>query len=104
MGWPPHSCLRDFVPASCECAIGNTRRAVGDDEMRKAQWDLIRPEAHSAHMHMARNEVLLKRVITGVRPATMRLWRCIEPALVIGSHQSVMNEGDTATAHKTALP
>jgi len=68
--------------------------------MRKAQWDLIPPGAHSAHMHMALDEVLLERVITGVRPATMRLWRWIEPALVIGSHQSVMNEVDTATAHR----
>ena len=49
-------------------------------------------------MHMALDEVLLERVITGVRPPTMRLWRWIERALVIGSHQSVMNEVDITAA------
>jgi lipoate-protein ligase A len=73
---------------------------VGDDEMRKARWDLIPPGAHTAHMHMALDEVLLDSVIAGLRPPTMRLWRWMEPTLVIGSHQSVMNEVDTATAHR----
>lgn len=49
-------------------------------------------------MHMALDEVLLERVIGGRRPPLMRLWRWIEPALVIGSHQSVMNEVDQTAA------
>jgi lipoate-protein ligase A len=49
-------------------------------------------------MHMALDEVLLERVISGRRPPTMRIWEWIEPALVIGSHQSVMNEVDSAAA------
>lgn len=49
-------------------------------------------------MHMALDEVLLEQVIAGRRPPTMRLWRWIENALVIGSHQSVMNEVDAAAA------
>lgn len=49
-------------------------------------------------MHMALDEVLLDQVIGGRRPPTMRLWRWIEPALVIGSHQSVMNEVDQHAA------
>lgn len=52
----------------------------------------------TAHMHMALDEVLLERVITGRRPPLMRLWRWIQPALVIGSHQSVMNEIDRSAA------
>jgi lipoate-protein ligase A len=47
-------------------------------------------------MHMALDEVLLEQVISGRRPPTMRLWRWIERALVIGSHQSVVNEVDVA--------
>src|SRR5256886_10852252 len=49
-------------------------------------------------MHMALDEVLLEQVIGGRRPPTMRLWKWIEPALVIGSHQSVANEVDLAAA------
>ena len=47
---------------------------------------------------MALDEVLLERVISGHRPPTMRIWEWIEPALVIGSHQSVLNEIDVPAA------
>jgi lipoate-protein ligase A len=50
-------------------------------------------------MHMALDEVLLEGVIAGARRPTLRIWEWIEPALVIGSHQSVMNEVDVGAAH-----
>src|SRR5438477_8252458 len=68
------------------------------DRLRDVTWDLMPPGACSPHMHMALDEVLLDRVIAGRRPPTMRLWRWTERALVIGSHQSVTNEVDTAAA------
>ena len=49
-------------------------------------------------MHMALDEVLLQDVIAGRRAPTMRMWRWIERALVIGSHQSVANEVDPEAA------
>src|SRR5260370_32987615 len=49
-------------------------------------------------MHMALDEVLLQRVIAGSRRPTVRFWDWIEPTLVIGSHQSVLNEGDVVPA------
>ncbi len=49
-------------------------------------------------MHMALDEVLLDRVIAGSRRPTVRFWEWIQPALVIGSHQSVMNEVDREAA------
>jgi lipoate---protein ligase len=67
----------------------NTGRALVDD-----RWDVIAPGSFPAHMHMALDEVLLNQVIAGARPPTMRMWRWIERALVIGSHQSVRNEVD----------
>ena len=70
------------------------------EQLRVAQWEVIAPTAQSAHMHMALDEVLLDQVINGQRPPTMRLWRWIESALVIGSHQSVMNEVDVAAARE----
>jgi lipoate-protein ligase A len=51
-------------------------------------------------MHMALDEVLLERVIAGERRPTMRLWEWIEPALVVGSHQSVQNEIDVTAAEQ----
>ncbi len=51
-------------------------------------------------MHMALDEVLLNEVIAGARKPAIRFWRWTERALVIGSHQSVMNEIDTAAAQR----
>ena len=68
--------------------------------MREVEWDLIPSSPHPAHMHMALDEVLLERVRTGLRRPTLRLWEWIEPALVIGSHQSVLNEVDGVAARE----
>src|SRR5260370_8880310 len=73
---------------------------MGTDRLGKLDWDLIAYTPHSAHMHMAVDEVLLQRVIAGARRPTVRFWDWIEPALVIGSHQSVVNEVDVVAAQK----
>jgi len=51
-------------------------------------------------MHMALDEVLLGKVIRGERRPTLRFWEWTEAALVIGSHQSVLNEVDSAAARR----
>jgi lipoate-protein ligase A len=71
---------------------------MAPDRLAELGWDLIPYAPHSAHMHMAVDEVLLQRIITGARRPTVRFWDWIEPALVIGSHQSVINEVDVAAA------
>jgi lipoate-protein ligase A len=68
--------------------------------MRTVEWDVIPSSPHPAHMHMALDEVLLERVISGRRRPTLRFWEWIEPALVIGSHQSVTNEVDAVAARE----
>jgi lipoate-protein ligase A len=68
--------------------------------MRAEEWDLIPSSPHPAHMHMALDEVLLESVRAGRRRPTLRLWEWIEPALVIGSHQSVINEVDGQAARE----
>ncbi len=68
--------------------------------MRAVEWDVIPSSPHPAHMHMALDEVLLERVIAGQRRPTLRFWEHIEPALVIGSHQSVTNEVDVIAARE----
>ena len=68
--------------------------------MREVEWDVIPSTPYPAHMHMALDEALLGRVISGERRPTLRIWEWIEPALVIGSHQSVMNEVDVDAARE----
>jgi lipoate---protein ligase len=70
------------------------------DPLAALDWDLIAYTPQSAHMHMAVDEVLLQRVIAGLRRPTVRFWEWIEPALVIGSHQSVVNEVDVVAAQE----
>jgi lipoate-protein ligase A len=70
------------------------------DRLAQLDWDLIPYTPHSAHMHMAVDEVLLQRVIADERRPTARFWEWIEPALVIGSHQSVANEVDAVAARE----
>jgi len=73
---------------------------VPDDHLTDLHWDLIPASPHSAHMHMALDEVLLGRVIDGVRRPAIRFWEWTESALVIGSHQSVSNEVDVPAARR----
>ena len=68
------------------------------DRLNQLTWDLIPASPQTAHMHMALDEVILGRMIAGARRPTIRFWEWIEPALVIGSHQSVLNEVDVVAA------
>lgn len=70
------------------------------DRLADLEWDLIPYARHPAHMHMALDEVLLQQVVAGRRRPTVRFWEWSEPALVIGSHQSVMNEVDVVAANE----
>jgi len=73
---------------------------MAEDRMREVEWDVIPSTPYPAHMHMALDEALLERVISGERRPTLRIWEWIEPALVIGSHQSVLNEVDVEAARE----
>src|SRR6266446_3413030 len=68
--------------------------------LTELEWELIPSSGHSAHMHMALDEVLLESVIARARKPAVRFWSWVEPALVIGSHQSVMNEIDLVSARR----
>jgi len=72
--------------------------ATAARRLAELEWEVTAPSRQTAHMHMALDEVLLERVIAGDRRPTMRLWEWTEPALVIGSHQSVSNEVDVPAA------
>ena len=73
---------------------------MNDAALRELEWDLLPASAHSAHMHMALDEVLLDSLIAGRRKPLMRFWTWDERTLVIGSHQSVLNEVDEVAARR----
>jgi lipoate---protein ligase len=73
---------------------------LNTDSLQDLDWEIIASGAHSAHTHMALDEVLLEQVIGGARRPSVRLWEWVEPALVIGSHQSVLNEIDLGAAKR----
>jgi lipoate---protein ligase len=85
--------------ASMDC-VTDAQRAVTTDLLKDLDWDLIPTAPQTAHMHMALDEILLGRVIAGARRSAVRFWEWIEPALVIGSHQSVSNEVDEDAARR----
>lgn len=64
------------------------------------EWELLAPLPLGAHRQMALEEVLLGQVAAGERRPTLRFWEWAEPALVLGSHQAVANEIDTAEARR----
>ena len=51
-------------------------------------------------MHLALDEVLATGSATGRRKPTLRFWEWDEPAVVIGSFQSLKNEVDPEGAEK----
>jgi len=73
---------------------------MSEERLADLEWDLIGYSPQPAHMHMALDEILLQRVIAGARRPTVRFWEWVQPALVIGSHQSVVNEVDIIAAKK----
>jgi lipoate-protein ligase A len=68
--------------------------------LHSERWDVLPYAPFPAHMHMALDEALLDEVIAARRGPTMRMWRWIERALVIGSHQSIANEVDPDAASR----
>lgn len=65
---------------------------------RQYRWRLLYGEAFDPPMQMALDEVLTRRVGTGQRPPTLRVWEWTAPAVVIGRFQSLRNEVDEEAA------
>jgi len=89
-------------PRHRESSTENTQPVSGE-ALHALEWDLIPSSPQSAHMHMALDETLLERVIGAARRPAIRFWEWTENALVIGSHQSVINEVDTRAARKAGF-
>ena len=95
---PPQATLLGFSPESVAVAI---RRSLAHASgWRDYEWQLIHTKAVPPVMQMALDEVLAVEVGEGRRCPTLRIWEWNEPAVVIGSFQSLKNEVDPANAEK----
>jgi lipoate-protein ligase A len=92
----PGAQLLGITPESVGVAV---RRAMtGAAQWRDYDWQIVHEPALSPAMHLALDEVLTNAVGEGSRPPTLRIWEWSEPAVVIGSFQSVRNEVDEIEA------
>jgi lipoate-protein ligase A len=80
------------------------RRAIGRAaDWRDFSWELLHPPAFRPALHLALDQVLTEEVGAGRRRPTLRIWEWDEPAVVIGSFQSVRNEVDLETAKRFGI-
>jgi lipoate-protein ligase A len=95
---PPQAILLGFSPESVAVAV---RRSLAQASgWRDYEWQLIHTKAVPPVMQMALDEVLAVEVGEGRRNPTLRIWEWNEPAVVIGSFQSLKNEVDADNAEK----
>ncbi len=95
---PDGASLLGFSPEAVAVAI---RRSLAKaTNWRDYEWQIVHSAAVSPLMQMALDEVLAIEVGEGRRRPTLRIWEWDEPAVVIGSFQSVKNEVDADNAQK----
>lgn len=98
---PPDAVLLGFSPEAVATAV---RRAVGRaGDWRDFEWELLHPPAYPPALHLALDEVLTAAVGAGERRPSMRIWEWNEPAVVLGSFQSLANEVDLEAAARYGI-
>jgi lipoate-protein ligase A len=95
---PEGAILLGFTPEAVATAI---RRALQRaTTWRDYEWQLVHGEAERPVLQMALDQVLAEEVGAGRRKPTLRIWEWNQPAVVIGSFQSLKNEVDLDNAGK----
>ncbi|MBY0178214.1 lipoate--protein ligase family protein [Curtobacterium herbarum] len=95
---PEDAVLLGFTPESVGVAV---RRALSRaSSWRDYEWQVIHEGPISPNEHLALDQVLTEEVGAGRRGPTLRIWEWDQPAVVIGSFQSLKNEVDPAGAEK----
>lgn len=98
---PADAVLLGFTPESVATAV---RRAIGRAaDWRDFEWELVHPPAVRPAVHLALDQVLTEEVGAGRRRPTLRIWEWDEPAVVIGSFQSLRNEVDRENAARYGI-
>jgi lipoate-protein ligase A len=98
--------VRDALPGDVvmlgvhpEAVATAVRRAIAEARsFAEYEWEFLAPEPLSAAEHMALDQVLAEELGAGRRGPTLRVWEWAEPAIIIGSFQSVRNEVDAEEA------
>jgi lipoate---protein ligase len=93
---PPGATMLGFSPESVATAIRRALHAA--TSWSDYEWELVHPGPLSPNLHLALDQVLAEEVGEGRRRPTLRIWEWDEPAVVIGSFQSVKNEVDPEQA------
>ncbi len=95
-GIDPGAQLLGFAPDSVGVAV---RRAMtGAAQWRDYDWQIVHEPPLSPALHLALDEVLTAAVGQGERQPTLRIWEWAEPAVIVGSFQSMRNEVDEVAA------
>ncbi|HEY4266826.1 MAG TPA: biotin/lipoate A/B protein ligase family protein [Galbitalea sp.] len=86
---------------SAEAVATTIRRALAHaTTFRDYEWHVIHGKSERPQLQMALDQVLAEEVGDGRRGPTLRIWEWDNPAVVIGSFQSVKNEVDPENAAK----
>jgi lipoate-protein ligase A len=95
-GLPDDAVLLGFSPDAVAVAIRRSLSKATD--WRDHDWQIIHDGPVSPNMHLALDQVLTEEVGAGRRQPTLRFWEWDQPAVVIGSFQSLRNEVDLDAA------
>ena len=90
-----------FTPEAVAIAV---RRALGHaTSWQDLTFVLIHSGPLPAAVHAALDQVLSEELVAGRRGPTLRFWEWVEPAVVIGSFQSLRNEVDPEGAARHGI-
>ena len=90
--------LVGFSPEAIAIAV---RRALGHaTSWRDHTFELIHEPPQLPVLHVALDQVLAEELAAGRRGPTLRFWEWVDPAVVIGSFQSLRNEVDPEGADR----
>ena len=88
-----------LVGFSAEAVAIAVRRALGHATGWHDQtFELIHEPPQLPVLHVALDQVLAEELVAGRRGPTLRFWEWVDPAVVIGSFQSLRNEVDPEAA------
>jgi lipoate-protein ligase A len=95
---PKDAVLLGFSPDAVATTI---RRALAHaTSFADYDWQVIHGRSERPQLQMALDQVLAEEVGAGRRGPTLRIWEWDNPAVVLGSFQSVRNEVDLDNAEK----
>ncbi|WIB64229.1 biotin/lipoate A/B protein ligase family protein [Curtobacterium sp. MCBD17_040] len=93
---PEGAVLLGFTPEAVATAV--RRSLARASTWQDHDWEIIHEGPIPPNEHLALDQVLTEEVGAGRRGPTLRIWEWDQPAVVIGSFQSLRNEVDPAGA------